>query len=70
MPLRIVSKRTNGGSVLLAAELSKAVADKHSSDYLVMSQRIRGSYISFWPWGDCREYLALRVYAAMAGLVC
>jgi len=29
MRLRIASKRTNGGSVLLAAELSKPVADKH-----------------------------------------
>jgi hypothetical protein len=33
MRLRIASKRTLGGSVLLAAELSKPVADKHSSDY-------------------------------------
>jgi hypothetical protein len=33
MRLRIASKRTNGGSVLLAAELSKPVADKHSSDF-------------------------------------
>jgi len=29
MGLRIALKRTNGGSVLLAAELSKPVADKH-----------------------------------------
>jgi hypothetical protein len=29
MRLRIASKRTNGGSVLLVAELSKPVADKH-----------------------------------------
>ena len=29
MRLRIALKRTNGGSVLLAAELSKPVADKH-----------------------------------------
>ena len=33
MRLRIASKRTLAGSVLLAAELSKPVADKHSSDY-------------------------------------
>jgi hypothetical protein len=30
MQLRIASRRTVGGSVLLAAELSKPVADKHS----------------------------------------
>jgi hypothetical protein len=29
MRLRIASRRTVGGSVLLAAELSKRVADKH-----------------------------------------
>jgi hypothetical protein len=33
MRLRIASKRTLGDSVLLAAELSKPVADKHSTDY-------------------------------------
>jgi hypothetical protein len=33
MRLRIASKRTLVGSVLLAGELSKPVADKHSSDY-------------------------------------
>jgi hypothetical protein len=41
MRLRIVSKRTLGGSVLLAAELSKPVADKTLKRLLIKSVRCR-----------------------------